>query len=84
MVKAILSLKSIRCLKASEELFLISAGNYMLKVNNRSTRERCEIYSKLAIKIPERRHWRHSSVLIVNFEHISHLPLVFLLLTLRR
>ena len=76
MVKAILSLKSIRCLKASEELFLIPAGNYMLKVNNRSTRERCEIYSKLT-KTPERRHWRHSSVLIVNFEHISHLPLCF-------
>ena len=27
-------------------------------------------------------HWRRSSVFIVNFEHISHLVLVFLLLTL--
>ena len=33
------------------------AGNYMFKVNNRSTRARCEIFSKLAIKIPEQRHW---------------------------
>ena len=33
-------------------------------------------------KTPERRHWRHSGVFIVNFEHISHLALVFLLLTL--
>ena len=30
----------------------------------------CEICSKLAIKTPERRHWRLSGVLIVNFEHI--------------
>ena len=27
-------------------------------------------------------HWRLSSAFIVNFEHISHLVLVFLLLTL--
>ena len=30
---------------------------------------------------PERRQWRDSGVFIVNFEHISHLVLVFLLLT---
>ena len=28
---------------------------YLLKVNNRNTRTRCEICSKLTIKIPERR-----------------------------
>ena len=44
------------------------AGNYMFKVNNRKTRTKSEICSKL----------------IVNFEHISHLVLVFLLLTLSR
>ena len=48
------------------------------------TRTRCEICSKLTIKLPERRHWRRSGVFIVNFEHISHLVLVFLLLTLNR
>ena len=81
------------------------AGIYLLKVNNRNTRTRCEICSKLTIKTPERRHfisprntrkpkgflefsriikweWRRSGVFIVNFEHISHLVLVFLLLTL--
>ena len=58
------------------------AGIYLLKVNNGSTRTRCEICSKLTIKIPERRHWRRSGIFIVNFEHISHLVLVFLLLTL--
>ena len=42
----------------------------------------CEICSELTIKIPERRHWRRSGIFIVNFEHISHLVLVFLLLTL--
>ena len=60
------------------------AGNYMFKVNNRNTRTRCEICSKLTIKTPERRQWRRSGVFIVNFEHISHLVLVFLLLTLSR
>ena len=54
----------------------------MFKGNNRNTRLKCEIYSKLTIKIPERRQWRSSGVFIVNFEHISHLVLVFLLLTL--
>ena len=43
------------------------AGIYLLKVNNRNTRTRCEICSVLTIKIPERRHWRVS---IVNFEQL--------------
>ena len=30
----------------------------------------------------ELRHWRRSGIFIVNFEHISQLVLVFLLLTL--
>ena len=38
--------------------------------------------SELIIKTPERRQWRRSGVFIVNFEHISHLVLVFLLLNL--
>ena len=33
----------------------------------------CEICSKLTIKTAERRHWSRSCVVIVNFEHISHL-----------
>ena len=55
----------------------------MFKVNNRNTRARCENCSKLTIRTPERRHWRRSGIFIVNFEQISHLILVFLLLTLR-
>ena len=62
--------------------FYFAVGIYLLKVNNRNTRTRCEICSKLLIKIPERRHWRRSRVFIVNFEHISHLILAFLFLPL--
>ena len=36
------------------------------------------------MKTPERRQWRRSAVSIVNFEHISHLLLVFLLWTLNK
>ena len=57
-------------------------GNYVFKVNNRNTRTMREICSKLTIKIPERCQWRRSGIFIVNFEHISRLVLVFLLLTL--
>ena len=53
----------------------------MLKVNNRNT-GRCQIYSKLTIKTPERRQGRRSGVFVVSFEHISLIVLVFLLLTL--
>ena len=59
-------------------------SNYMFKVNNRSTRARCEICSKLTIKRPERRHSRRSGDFTVNFEHISQLALLLLLLTLSR
>ena len=45
----------------------------MFKVNNRNTRIRCEIFSKLTVKTAERRHWRRSVIFIVNFEqHISY------------
>ena len=46
---------------------------YEFKVNNRSTKESCEICSKLTTKTPGRRQWRFSGVFIVNFQHISHL-----------
>ena len=65
------------------------AGNYMFKVDNRNSRTRCEICSKLTIKLSGVTrpmasfcylHWHD----IDNFEHISHLVLVFLSLTLSR
>ena len=45
---------------------------------NGNTRKKCERCSKLTIEIPER------PVVIVNFEHVSHLFLVFLLLNLNK
>ena len=57
------------------------SGKKWFKRNNRNARKRCEICSKLTIKTPER---RRSGVFIVNFEHILHLFLVFLLLNLSR
>ena len=50
------------------------ANIYLFKVNT--------VYSKLTIKTPERCHWHRSGVFFVNFEHILHLALVFLLLSL--
>ena len=55
---------------------------YLLKVNDKNTATMSEISSKLTIKRPEQLQWRSSVVFIVNFEHISHLVLVFLMLTL--
>ena len=55
---------------------------YLLKVNNRNSRTKCEICSKLSIMLLERRHWRRLGDFNVNFGHISHLVLVFLLLTM--
>ena len=65
---------------------LYTAGIYIFKVNNGNTRTRCmlKICSKLTITTQERRQWRRSGVFIVNFEHLWHFVLVFLLLTLSR
>ena len=60
----------------------IPANIYLFKFNNRNTGKRYELCSKLTIKTPERRHRRGSIVFIVNFEHVSHLFSVFLLLIL--
>ena len=59
----------------SQRQYYYATGIYQSKVNNRNTRTRCEICSKLTIKTPERRHCRRSSVFIVNLEHIAHLVL---------
>ena len=48
-------------------------GIYLLKVNNRNTRTRCEICSKLTIKTLEQKHSRRSGVFLVDFEHNSHI-----------
>ena len=60
------------------------ANIYLSKVNNRNARKRCEICLKLTIKTLEQGHWHLSGALIVNFEHILQLFLVFLFLTLNK
>ena len=56
----------------------------MFKVKKKTTKTRCEICSELTIKTAKRRYFRLSGVLIVNFEHILHLVLVFSVLILNR
>ena len=50
----------------------------------KTVEKRCEICSKLTIKTLERSQWRCSFVFNINFEDISHLILVLLLLTLSK
>ena len=69
--------KFMKISRKAPVLVYYPAGIYLFKVNNRNTRTRREICSKLTIKIV-----RCSGVFIVNFEHISHLIIVFLILTL--
>ena len=77
------------CIRASPVKFFenktcFTANIYLFKVNNRNTRKRCETCSKLTIKTPERCHSSRSVVFIVNFDHISHLLLLLLLLNLNK
>ena len=58
---------------------LIPADIYFFKVNN--TGAMCAICLKLTKKTSVWRQWCHSGVFIVKFEQISHIMLVFLLLT---
>ena len=88
-VANILIICNSQFMKCANHLIMLSAsgynlaGIYLFKVKNRNTRARCEICSKLTIKTPERR-WCRFGVSIFNFEHIPHLVLVFLFLTLSR
>ena len=66
------------------ELERIPANIYLFKVNNINNRKRSEICSKLTIKTPETTSMTSSGVFIRNFEHISHLLLVILSLTLKQ
>ena len=57
---------------------------YLFKVNNSNTRKRWQICAKLTIKTSEQRYWLRCGALTVNFEHVSHLFLVFLFLILNK
>ena len=68
----VLALKGARCLLQKH---IYSPGIYLVKVNNRNTNTRCEICSKLTLL--SLLLTCRSGVFIVNFEHVSHLVLVF-------
>ena len=53
-----------------KQLLAHHIGIHLLKVDNRNTRTRYGICSKLTVKIPERRQLRRSGIFTVNFEHI--------------
>ena len=58
------------------------ANIFLFKAYNRNTWKRCEICSELTIK--HKNDVSRSRDLIINFEHISQIFLVFLLLTLKK
>ena len=58
-----------------------SANIYLFQVTIRNSGKMCEIFSTLTIKTPKRSQRHCSGVFTVNFKHISHLFLLFLLLT---
>ena len=72
---------------ARKLLMLNPSRHFLVQRQQRRIITMCEICSKLTIKTPERRKWRRWScpgVSVINFEQISHIALVFLLLTLNK
>ena len=64
-------------------------GNQLTITCSKSTKGTLEkgvkYVQNITMKTPEQRHWRLSGVfIVVNFEHISHVFLVFLFLTLNK
>ena len=57
------------------------AAFFLFKFNNKSTRTTYEICLKLTTKTPYRHQWYRSRVLVVNFEQILRIVLLFQLLT---
>ena len=54
-------------------MFLTHPAISCSKLAIETLEQRCEICSKLTIKLPKRCQWRRFGSFIVNFEHISHL-----------
>ena len=64
-------------LQMDDANYILPTNIYLFKVSNRNIRKRCEICSELTIKIPERRQWRRSDVLLLNL-NIFHTFFYFL------
>ena len=58
VIFVVIIMKTIFPKEGNAAVFKNPAGIYLLKVNNRNTRTRYEICSKLTIKILERRQWQ--------------------------
>ena len=61
--------------QAIEGIRKFSSRHLPAHINNKNTRTRCKIFSKLTLKKPDRRQSRRFYVFIVSFENISHLAL---------
>ena len=56
-----------------QNLKLIQPAFTCSKLTIETLEQRCEICSKLTIKLPKRRQWRRFDGFVINFERISHL-----------
>ena len=71
------SMSSGKCGSNNANINHNSTNIYLLKVNDRNIRKRCEICSRLTIKTPERPQWRvsvtcyYSSASIIDFEQVN-------------
>ena len=54
----------------------------LIQGQQRKHQKMCGICLKLTIKTPEQCQWHRSGVFIINFQHISHIDLVFSMLNL--
>ena len=63
-----------------ESRYFYTANIYLLKVNNRNTRKKYKIRSKLTIKTSERRQQHPPGIFIVNLEQ-NHVHLFLVLLS---
>ena len=76
------------CLHLVFSLYVFSlafpANIYLSEINHVNNKSICNICSKLTIKTPEWRHWRRSGIFIVISQNVSHMVLVFPLLTLNK
>ena len=70
--------------KRTIKMMRLAADIYLFKVYNGNSRTMFAVYSKLTIRKQEWRHWLNSGVFIANLEKITHIVLVFLLLTLNK
>ena len=60
---------------------------YLFKTNNGNTKNdigKCKMCLKLTVRIPERPQWHCAGVFIVDYQQISHIHLVFPLVTLNK